>query len=128
MTDTTPALQHTAEPKQCIGVFAINPMDDNTLLWDDGLRFYIDPLTGDLEAWAPTDQGTDMAEMYLQQCIAANPTFSSEQILKWCLNEGNAVNIAGASRVFVDPKFARDHNIIEPDSRTNTEAAHHQGL
>ena len=84
---TTPALQHTAEPKRCVGIFSFNPFEDDPKLFDTGMRIFIDPVTHDLDTWGPDDEAMSDVEAILDRVIhiSGNETKTSDQFIDWCV-------------------------------------------
>ena len=127
---TTPALQHTAEPKRCVGIFSFNPFEDDSKLFDTGMRIFIDPVTHDLDVWGPDDEAMSDVEAILDRVIhiSGNETKTSDQFIDWCVTQANEENALGMSRLFVPPVYARSHSLIDPSTLSITEFAHSQGL
>ena len=130
MTDTTPGLVHHAEPKRSIGVYNVTPFSDATTIFDTGMRFYIEPVKSELEAWGPDDNSQQIAEQYLEGLCSGDEckNLTPDKFLDWCTTEGNEINVLGISRVLVSPQYAQSLGIVDPSSANNTKAAAAQGL
>lgn len=126
MTDSAPALQHTAEPKRSVGIFTINPFDEKITLTDTGMRVYVDPITGDLDTYAPDEATHEQLDNYL--AVALQPEMTADQFLHYAKTSANGDNVLGSSRVFYDPRTAREAGILNPATMSITEACAHQGM
>lgn len=119
--DSSPAIFDEATPVRCVGIYYVNISSDwksISSLTDTGMRFYIDPVTQELDSWGYLNAENDEAQGWLAglSSIPETAGMTADQFLTWCLGYASANGYLGSSRTFRDPHMMTPERLSGPDN------------